>query len=161
MVRAGDVIRASDVAVQACVLTHSVGQTIAEGTTPVTVTYDTELSDTDGMHTSGSPTRITIQTAGFYVVGFAAQLAADSDYERTFGIIRLNGSTEIARVQVPGTAAGLGALAQLVSVQTYRIFSAGDYIESQVIQLESGTTAHTLEVVSERSPIFYAGRLGS
>lgn len=158
MVRAGDVVRASDVAVQACRLTHSVGQTIAEDAALAAVTFDTELADTDGMHSSGSPTRITIQTAGWYLIGFSGQLAADTDYQRLLARIRLNGSTELSSNQNPGTTV---SAPQTLETSTVSLLSVGDYVEVMVFQAEAGTQTHTLEALAERSPIFYAARFGS
>lgn len=159
MVRAGEIVRAADVVVQGCRLTHSTGQTIAHGTTPVTVAFDTEVFDYDGMHSNvTNNSRITVNTAGVYVVGFAGSLAADTDYTRVFGIIRVNGTIEIARTQLAGVQGG--SFQQLISLQTVDQFDAGDYLEAQVIELETGAQSHSLEVIADRSPIFYAARIG-
>jgi hypothetical protein len=43
-------------------------QSIAASGSHVAISFDTEVEDNDGMYSAGSPTRITIQTDGLYLV---------------------------------------------------------------------------------------------
>jgi hypothetical protein len=55
-------------AVPLCVLTHSLGQTVPNGTAQV-LTWDTEIEDAGAMHSVAvNPSRITIVTPGVYAV---------------------------------------------------------------------------------------------
>lgn len=156
MVTAGEVIRASDVAVQACRVNRTAALSIAAATTTV-VAFDAEEFDTDGMHsTVTNNSRITINKSGFYVVGFNGTLAASSAYIRTFAELRINGTTGIARSQSPGTSV---SVQQTLGVHTVYQFDAGDYVEVQVFQDSGGSK--NLEVTADRSPEFYAARIGS
>lgn len=158
MVRAGEVIRASDVAVQACRVTRSAVQSIPDNAV-TTVAFDAEEFDTDGMHsTVTSNSRITINTAGFYIVGFNGLLAGAADYTRTFAILIANGSTEIARSSFGNLP--ISTTPQL-DVTTVDQFDAGDYIEVQVYQDNTVNAARNLEQTAARSPEFYAARIGS
>ena len=155
MVRAGDIIRASDVAVQACRVTRSSALSIPDGGAVTTVGFDAEVFDTDGMHsTVTNNSRITIQTAGFYTVGFNGTLATDAAYVRSFCEVVLNGSTSLGRSQTPGVSSQ-----QTLSISTVYQFDVGDYVELQVFQ--DSTAAHNLEVTADRSPEFWAARIGS
>lgn len=157
MVRAGDPIRASDIAVQGCRVSRNAAQSVAQGAL-VTVTFDAELFDNDAMHsTSTNNSRITINTAGIYVIGFTGSFAAHSSYTRIFYNILLNGTTEIQRAGGFGAAA---AASQPLAISTVYSLNVGDYVEVQVRHDGTGS-AQNLEVVADRSPQFYAARIGS
>jgi hypothetical protein len=158
MVRAGDPIRASDVSVQACRVTRTatLSHPGAIGTL-TTVPFTSEEFDTDGMHdTITNNTRITIKTAGYYEVGSMGSFEAATTYTRTFCNILLNGAVEIARNQSSGTSVNVS---QPMHVNTVYYFDVGDYIEVQVNQASGG--AKNLEVTPDRSPVFWAARIGS
>lgn len=159
MVAAGEVIRAADVAVQACRVTRSTNQSIPDQTLTTVTTFDTEVFDIGGMHdTSVDSSRITIQVAGIYMVGFQGRFASAGDYRLTQAVILMNGSTTIALAQYAGSSV---SVPQRVFVNTVYQFGVGDYIESQVYQDNSANAARNLEVVADQSPVFYAARLGS
>lgn len=158
MPTAGQVVRASDVVVQECSVNRTVAQSITDATT-TTVAFDAEITDTDGMHsTSVNNSRITIQTAGVYSVGFVGSFAAAADYVRTSATILLNGTAGIARGQTPGTSTSAPQI--LWANRVYR-FAVGDYIEVELFQDNTANAARNLEVVANRSPEFYAARIGS
>lgn len=159
MPTAGQIIRASDVAVQACRATRTVAQSITDNTV-TTVAFDDELFDTDGMHSvSVNNSRITIVTAGFYMVGFNGTFAAGSDYVRTFAELVMNvGATSLGRNQTPGTST---SVQQTLHVSCMHQFDAGDYIEVQIYQDNTAGAARNLEVTADRSPQFWAARIGS
>jgi len=160
MVSAGEVIRASDVAVQACRVTHTTTQSIPNGSAGTVVSFNDESFDTDAMHsTVTNNSRITINTAGIYTVGFSGSLAAAADYTRTFSVVRINGTTDITRQQNNvGTAT---SLTQFLDVNTVHQFVAGDYIEVLVGQSNGAAASRNLESTADRSPVFYAARIGS
>lgn len=158
MPNAGDVLRASHIAVQACRATRVAAQSITDNTTTV-VAFDDEQIDNNGMHsTVTNNSRITIVTEGFYVIGFNGTFAAGADYTRSFAELRVNGATPLARMQTPGTST---STQQTLCVQTMQFFAANDYIEVQVYQDNTANTARNLEVTADRSPVFYAARIGS
>jgi len=158
MPKAGEVVRASDVAVQGCRVTRTAVQSITDATVTA-VNFDAEDFDYDAMHdTVTNNTRITFNTAGIYVVGFNGLFAAANDYVRCFAILRLNGVTEIARGAQVSTST---AVNPQIEVSTVYEFAATDYLEAQVFQDNSAAAARNLELTADRSPIFYAARIGS
>lgn len=107
-------------------LTHSTSQSIAEATETV-VTFDTESHDTDTMHGSGNPTRITFTTAGLYVVSFNGFIAdSTGTYSDAYSQLKLNGATVLlyASGLRANTAAG-----PAYEFTTVRKFAAADYVE--------------------------------
>lgn len=157
MVSAGQPIRASDVAVQGCRITRTTTQSIAHSTL-VEIQFDAEVFDNDGMHsTSTNNTRITINTAGIWDIGFNGSYVTGADYTRTEIIIRVNGSLEIAR----DIRAGVPSQIQSISANTVYQFSVGDYIEFVTRQVNGASTARNLEAIGDRTPQAYAVRLGS
>lgn len=158
MVRAGDVIRATDISVQTCRVTRPSTQSIPDNAL-TTVAFDSEEFDTDSMHsTVTNNSRITFNTAGFYIVGFNGILQTGSDYVRTFATLVANGSTEIARSSFGNLP--INTTPQLAVTTVYQ-FSVGGYLEVQVYQDNTANTARTLEASADRSPEFYAARIGS
>lgn len=157
MVRAGDPILASDVAVQACRVTRTAALAVADGTALTLVPFTSEEFDDTGMHdTVTQNTRITILVAGYYMIGFNGVFAASNAYTRVFARLLLNGAIEIARDQRPGTST---TLTGVMHVTTLYQFDAGDYVEVQVSQ--SSGASRNLEATAEYSPEFWAARLGS
>jgi hypothetical protein len=158
MPNAGDLVRASDVAVQGCRVTSTASQSINDNTT-TTVTFDDELWDNDGMHSNvTNNSRITIVTAGIYVVTFQGRFASANDYVEVYATLRLNGGTDIALGPYVVTTT---AIPPKVLVTTTDEFVAGDYLEVQVLQNNSANVARDLALLGVASPIFSAARLGS
>lgn len=158
MVNAGDIIRASDIAVKACRVTRTTNQSIPDATETL-VTFNAETYDTDGMHsTVTNNSRITIVTAGVYEVGFNGRFPSGNDYSVLQALLRVNGTTYIAQEQNPGTGI---AVPQRIGVKTTTQFVVGDYIEVLVYQDNTGNTSEALEVFADYTPVFYATRLGS
>jgi hypothetical protein len=156
MVSAGEVIRASDVKVQACRVTRATALSIANST-DTTIGFTAELFDNNVMHdNSTNNTRITINEAGFYTVGFNGQLASANTYTAIMATLMVNGSTPIQRVLVPGTSI---SVPQRIAVSTVDEFAATDYIE--VVLYQTSGAARSLELVSDSSPVFWAARIGS
>lgn len=158
MVSAGQVIRAADVAVQACRVTRTTAQSLPDAST-ATVNFDDEAFDTDGMHdVATNNSRITINEAGIYIVGFNGDLTAGTDYTRIVVTLVINGTTGIARSHHNSTTS---SVTQVVGVNTVYQFQAGDYVEVQIFQDNTANTARDLLVTADRSPVFYAARIGS
>ena len=122
------------------------------------INFDDEISDNNAMHDNAvNNSRITINVAGIYDVGFSGEFATAADYQRVMGSILLNGATVIARDQIPGTVTNAP---QRPTVTTVRRFAAGDYIEAQAFQQNGAAAARNLTLNTEYSPIFYAARIG-
>lgn len=156
---AGEVVLASDVAIRACRVDRGTSNLAIAHNTDVTIAFTEEAFDTDGMHsTVTNNSRITIQTAGVYVVGFSGTMIAGSDYTFILATVQLNGGTPIARQQIPGTSA---SVPQRISMSTVYQFVVGDYIEVLLLQRNGASTARTLEGLNEVSPVFYAARISS
>jgi len=158
MVKAGDIIRASDIAVKSCRANRTSAQSIPHATLTI-VAFNSELFDTDGMHsTVTNNSRITIQTAGVYDVGFNGAFAAGSDYTRVRAILRMNGATDIV---IGPIGASSSPVEQPVMVSTQYEFDVGDYIEVRVDHINGASAARDLVNVTDRSPHFWATRIGS
>lgn len=80
--------------------------------------------DTDGMWAVGTPTRITIQTAGIYVCSFCPYITSTGG-TTIQAWIRLNGSTALAESDATVAASGV----QITSVSLIYSFAAAAYIE--------------------------------
>lgn len=158
MPNAGDLVRASDVAVQGCRITSTASQSIPDATT-TTVVFDDEQWDNDGMHSNvTNNSRITIVTAGIYVVTFQGRFSSANDYVRVFATLQLNGGTELAYgPQVETTTA---VPPQIIATTTDE-FVAGDYLEALVFQDNTANAARDLTLLSVLSPVFSAVRVGS
>lgn len=137
-----------------CRLSNSADITTTSGATK-DLTFDTEYFDTDNMHSTATNTdRITVNTAGKYiVVGHARWENADNG-RRQIAFV-LNGVTFLA-VQALG-AVPSASLFSMQSLSTFYDFSADDYITMQVIQT-SGSSLDVL-AVGDYSPVFGAWRL--
>jgi hypothetical protein len=158
MVNAGDIIRASDVAAKSCRVTHNATQSIPHNTLTI-VSFNTEESDTDVMHNvTTNNSRITIQTAGTYLVGFNGILASAADYSHIRAVLLVNGATTIAIDRRPGTGAGVD---QTINVSTTYPFDAGDYVQVQVGQVNTASAARNLNAAVDNTPEFWAARIGS
>jgi hypothetical protein len=156
MVSAGEVIRASDVKVQACRATRATALSIANGV-DTTIAFTAELLDNAAMHdNSTNNTRITINESGYYMVGFNGQLASSNAYTAIMATLMVNGSTPIARTLLPGTSL---SVPQRITISTMDEFTAGDYIE--VVLYQTSGASRSLELVADCSPVFWAARIGS
>lgn len=101
------------------------------------VAFDLARYDTDGMWSAGMPTRLTIQTAGRYHVGFIASFDEPTGAGSLRGAsLWVNGTLVIATVVVlprPG-----GSQTQLPVVSGDYAFAVGDYLEGRVVQDSGG-----------------------
>jgi hypothetical protein len=70
-------------------------------TSQTDVTFSSASWDTDSMFNAGTPTRITINTAGLYVVTMVGAVSATATMTAATPFIALNGSTSLAYHYVP------------------------------------------------------------
>jgi hypothetical protein len=119
------------------------------------LTFNTERFDVGAMHsTSLDTSRLTAPVAGLYALGGGLQWAAPGAPagERIL-IVRVGGSTEIARVQVQDAAG-----TEIQAVSTLWRFAAGDYAELCGYQNSGG--ALNAVTTSAYSPEFWMVRVG-
>lgn len=120
------------------------------------LTFDSEIYDTDGIHSTSSNTgRLTCVTDGIYSIGGNIQWQGNNTGRRLFSIV-LNNTTSIADVRVLSGAAGNDP-AQNISTQYSLV--AGDYVELSVYQ-DSGGSLNIL-ASTHISPEFYMVRIGA
>ena len=87
-----------------CVVSRSSGLTYS--TSGVAITWNSEDVDTDSMYTSGTPTTITINTAGVYIVNLVIHFSATS-VGATYGVAAIKvGGSYASRSGVVGTISG-------------------------------------------------------
>jgi hypothetical protein len=115
---------------------HSANQSIANDTnTVVALNSETHDSDPNGaIHdTAANNSRLTVRTAGLYLVCGGVQFAANATgYRDVF--VQLNGATTIGMVRVPAVA----GVVQLTQVFAVRVLAASDYVELWVRQTSGG-----------------------
>ena len=102
------------------------------------ITFNTTAAfDTDGMFSSGAPTRITIQTSGLYVVSFVGGYGGSATITRALAQIKKNGGA-ISQQEAFGTNVG-------GSFSTAAVFnlSASDYLTAAVSF--AGGSAYTVQ----------------
>jgi len=123
------------------------------------VTFDSERFDTDTMHDLASNTgRLTIRTAGVYVLTFTGAIAAGTDYLDVRCWFRLNGATRIGF----GTMSPMSTNVEnmYLSATTIYKLAVNDYVEVMVHQNNSLNTARNLLVLGNSSPEFAAAWVG-
>lgn len=140
----------------ACRVTNSGTQSIAASTWTV-LTFNTEAFDTDGLHSTVTNTgRLTIVTAGIYVVTAAVSFATNATGDRYVGI-RKNGTGTVGP-----TEGGEGGPAS-ASNPSYRNFAAlvrcaaGDWLEVVAFQTSAGALN---SIVGDGMPMFAATWMG-
>ena len=127
----------------------------------VVLTFNSERTDNDGMHSTSSNTnRITCTTPGLYHIGsnvnfpFVAGTTA-----RTVIMYHTNAAntvtTPIAVENVLSTAGNT-----IVSVNTVYRCTAGEFFTVAVQQHSAGAMNPGVTAISNYSPEFYAARLG-
>lgn len=108
-------------------------QTTPSGT-EASVSWDVEEEDTDSMWTSGTPTRITFNTAGVYVVTYTLGITSHATGFRLLSLL-LNGSAAIGVETRPA----VNGDNTFISLSRQYKFAATNYIEGRFNQ-NSGTT---------------------
>jgi hypothetical protein len=132
---------------------HDADQAAGTSGALTTLTFNTEVFDTDSIHsTSSNATRLTCRTAGKYMVG--ANVRWQSSAAGTYRYVQLlvNGTTRAAAIHQTPIAATAGQ-----NIVTIWEFAVGDYVEVGVIQ-DSGGSLNVLGGVDE-SPVFWMAQI--
>lgn len=142
----------------ACRVFHNTTQSIADNTV-TTVLFNSERYDTDNMHnTVTNNSRITINTAGLYLLTFHGRVITAADYLALFCDFNVNaGSFSCAEMRWHPNTTGDVHNYQLTTV--YK-FAAGDFIEARVYQDNTANASRTLESTSAVTPEFSAAWVG-
>lgn len=128
----------------ACRVFHSVTQSIPDAI-DTSLVFDSESYDTDSMHsTSVNTGRITINTAGLYIISFAGGIAAAGDYSNVYCNIRLNGTTQIIPGSVIGTLTDSTNHGYCIASGVYKL-SVGDFITVDFHQDNTANAARNLQ----------------
>lgn len=138
---------------------HNANQSIANNT-ETTVAFNSERFDTASMHdTVTNNSRITIGTAGLYLVTFSGVWQAGADYTYIYVYPRMNGTVQIGvgTSTAPFNSASIRHHSLLTTV--YK-FAAGDYVEIRAAQANSAAAARTLDSIGNGSPEFSATWIG-
>ena len=118
-----------------CELTHSLTQALANST-GVTLAFNSELTDTDGMHsTTVNTMRITCQTDGRYLVTYNIAFASN-----TTGIRRV--TPQLSGVSYPQGQAQVAAAnggSTAVTCSFVISMSTGQYLTLEALQTSGGT----------------------
>lgn len=118
-----------------CILRDSDGQTIANST-ETTLNFDTEVADAWGMHSAGTPSRITIGVRGNYVISATVSWASGAGTSRYIRIVKNGSATILKGLRRMNTTATLTqTLTGVVNL------AAGDYITCVVHQNSGGDLA--------------------
>lgn len=121
-----------------------------------TLTFNSELYDTDTMHSTVSATdRITITTTGVYMVWANVTFAYDADGVRALYIYN-NGTDIIGRVQVDRVGNSYGST--IMQISAIYSLTAGDFLQL-VAEQNSGGNLNVL-TNARYSPDFAAQRIG-
>jgi len=124
----------------ACSVKGSSAQSINNGTT-TSLNAGTETFDNDSMHSTVTNTsRITIQTAGRYLVFALVRYAANVTNARTLGLL-VNATTNHDLTNVDAASTGDTFLSGSKSF----VFSVGDFVECRATQYSGGALNVTLE----------------
>lgn len=116
-------------------VTNSANQLIATATLTA-ITFDTEVYDLTGLHsTSVNTDRITITTPGYYAAWAGVFWAANTTGRRQ-AVIRLNGANIANDIKMTVTDAAIGTLHMIAAAPRYCV--AGDYFQFYALQASGG-----------------------
>ena len=122
----------------ACRVYNTASQSIANGS-HIMLTFDSERYDTDTMHSTVTNTsRVTMTTAGVYIVTGHAVFAANATGTRQL-TLRINGTTFIAITSFPNR----GVNTVEMSIAAVYKFAATNYVELGMFQ-DSGGALNSL-----------------
>lgn len=141
----------------ACRVYHNTTQSIPHNAL-TTLAFNSERYDTDTMHdTVTNNSRITIRTAGLYVVTLGIELASATDYTRMMAALYVNATTYIAITEVGTTTQS--DVHRLAVSTTYK-FAANDYIEAQAQHVNAAVAARNATAGANYAPEFSATWVG-
>jgi len=128
---------------------RSTTQTIAASTTTA-LSWDTEISDTDGLWDAGSPTRFTIQTAGVYIAGGGVNIQGNTTAPRLVLIVYYyDASASASRAmasQGMRAEADVGYPTTLAVTSGHMVLDVNDYVEIKCYN--SGADAETADAAT-------------
>lgn len=124
-----------------CKVRRTTNQSVAPGII-VAIIMDLEVFDTDNLWTPANPSRITINTAGVYLLNFQVEFQAAADYTGLYCVLRLNGLTDFVADVHPVWANA--SLQPVCNVAVQKKFSIGDFVEFLVLQLNSATASRNV-----------------
>ncbi|MDA8113162.1 MAG: hypothetical protein M0Z43_00330, partial [Acidithiobacillus sp.] len=135
-----------------CRVIKGAAQTIPNNTWTA-IQFDAEYFDTDTMHDNVNNTRITIKTAGYYMVGGCVEWVSNTTGMRIMAIRRNNAQHLVDAVHNSDQyGAAPGALS------TVHYMAVNDYIELLVYQASGGNL--NTATLYDYSPVLYAMRIG-
>lgn len=135
-----------------CRLTNSAAISLTNALTTA-VTFDTEVFDEGGLHsTSSNTSRVTIPTggSGLYLIGASVEFAANATGVRDMFIV-LNGASSIG---VMRSTTPSGTSTTRLATSTVYALNDGDYVELRVNQTSGG--ALNLNASTDYSPVLWA-----
>jgi hypothetical protein len=141
---------------------HSTTQSI-NNNSATAVTFDSERVDADGFHAGGSPTRLTVPSGkdGLYLIAGHIEFASSTQDSQEMILIRLGGSTYIARHTAGEVEKGATGGVVSLSVVTIYPLVATNYVELMAFQLNTGATARNVNNSGNYSPEFRMVRISS
>lgn len=123
----------------ACSIKETTAQSTTTGT-PVALTSDEENFDNDSMHSTSSLTsRITVQTAGRYLVSGTVLFDANATGARQ-AYVKVNGTTDYDLGLLPAPSSGSMILTGVRAI----VCAASDYLELYVSQTSGGNLNVTM-----------------
>lgn len=138
----------------ACRVYNNANISTTSGASALALTFNSERYDTDGMHsTSVNTDRITINTAGLYVITADVWFASNATGRRA-AFVNLNGIVTITGLVISATN---GDDTDMNLATTYKL-AAGDYLQVLVQQNSGG--ALNVRGVGNVSPEFSATWVG-
>lgn len=141
----------------ACRVYHNTTQLCADAADTI-VAFNSERWDTDVMHdTVTNNSRVTIKTAGLYLLTFSGLLTSLTTYSQVNCYFRLNGATPLG---YQGYSPTTFNMAPELSNTTVFKFAVNDYIQVLVYQDNTANTAQNLLTGANYSPEFSATWLG-
>ena len=121
-----------------CSLYQTATTNMSTSGTASVIAFDTELYDTDSMHsTSSNTSRITCNAAGLYLVTATLGFAANATGFRRLDLRKNGSATPFATV----SHAAAPTLSSSVSISEFVQLSVGDYIEMFGTQTSGGALA--------------------
>ena len=140
-------------------VSNSADQTIANNDAAVVLTFNTDLWDTAGFHsTTTNTSRLTVPPGydGTYMIGGTAQFEAAAAGQRIYSIC-YNGDLNNPIMQVQHTNNTAANRMALPVITPYQL-DADDYVEFRVYQNRGGVL--DIRAINYWSPVFWMIRIG-
>ena len=122
-----------------CLLTNT-SSTLSISSLPFSIPFDSEISDSTGMH-SGSDAKITIGTAGVYIINSTVETSNQNNGD--FQISIFKGSSAIATILGDYTSTGAG---QSFNITHTALLAASDEITVRIQALEGSSSSTTATI---------------